>query len=305
MPDDNTSEGVEQNPFRERPAGEMFSPPPNDPNGPIAQSGTDNRVEKEVQAIKGRVKRAEVWMIGLTFSIALFALCAVVVGILQWNAMRGQLAEMKSGGADTHDLAEAAKKQAGVAATQLEMSERPWISAEITLASPLTFDAINESMKITLAFAIKNTGYSPALNVSYYAEMFPLGGGIDPVAERTKLCDRMGNGELAPLFGDTIFPGDHPLERDLTIGMSHKAVTSAAKGSFISPVVIACVDYQYSFSSQHRQTRYGFDLIRVDTTKPGAAFAIETFKDVPAQSLHLHPWPYGTAHPDSAASYAN
>ena len=51
-------------------------------------------------------------MIVLTAAIAVFALCSVVVAILQWRAMTGQLKEMQSGGTDTHNLAVAAGNQA-------------------------------------------------------------------------------------------------------------------------------------------------------------------------------------------------
>lgn len=54
-------------------------------------------------------------MIYLTAAIAFFALCSVIVGYFQWSAMRGQLAEMKSGGIDTHALAQAARDQADAA----------------------------------------------------------------------------------------------------------------------------------------------------------------------------------------------
>ena len=59
--------------------------------------------------IEDRIRGAEKWMIWLTAAIAFFGLCAVVVGVLQWNAMKGQLTEMRSGGIDTHTLAETSK----------------------------------------------------------------------------------------------------------------------------------------------------------------------------------------------------
>jgi hypothetical protein len=54
-------------------------------------------------------------MIWFTGAIALFGLCSVVVGVLQWSAMRGQLTEMRRGSVDTHALAHSAGKQAGAA----------------------------------------------------------------------------------------------------------------------------------------------------------------------------------------------
>ena len=51
-------------------------------------------------------------MIGLTGAIAFFGLCSVIVGVLQWRSMNGQLKEMQRGGTDTHELAVQAKNQA-------------------------------------------------------------------------------------------------------------------------------------------------------------------------------------------------
>src|ERR1019366_4589782 len=66
-----------------------------------------------------RVKRAEWLMIGLTSGIVALTLGLVVVGILQWRVMSGQLGEMKSGGVDTHDLVQAAKTQAAANVQQV------------------------------------------------------------------------------------------------------------------------------------------------------------------------------------------
>lgn len=122
MPDDSPGEGVEQRPVQERPVVKPIDPPapPNDPPSPPAQSVANNGMEEAVHAIEDRVKRAEWLMIGLTAGIVLLTLGLVIVGILQWSAMSGQLAEMKSGGKDTHALAVAAGRQAEAAGKQAD-----------------------------------------------------------------------------------------------------------------------------------------------------------------------------------------
>jgi len=57
-------------------------------------------------------------MIGLTAAIALFALGSVIVGVLQWSAMEGQLGEMKSSGIDMVE------------------ADRPWIGVAMRIDEP-------------------------------------------------------------------------------------------------------------------------------------------------------------------------
>ena|SRR5437867_363388 len=100
----------------------------------------------EIQGLETRIKKAEWWMVWLTAAIAFFGLCAVIVGVLQWSAMRGQLGEMKSSGVDTHALAEAAIA-----------SNRPWVG----IGGIPTVR--KESKRWYIAFSVKNFGPSPAL----------------------------------------------------------------------------------------------------------------------------------------------
>ncbi len=114
MPDDSSGENVTKTGMESIPEPETVSSPtpPNKPSTAAPQSITDQRVETAVQAIEDRTKRAEWLMIGLTAGIVLLTLGLVIVGVLQWRVMSGQLSEMRTGGTDTHDLAVAAGKQA-------------------------------------------------------------------------------------------------------------------------------------------------------------------------------------------------
>jgi len=67
--------------------------------------------------------QSERWMLWLTGGIAFFGLCTVVAAFLQWDAMRGQLGEMKGGAKDTHDLVTAAIDQANAAKKSADTAE--------------------------------------------------------------------------------------------------------------------------------------------------------------------------------------
>lgn len=61
------------------------------PSSPRAEPVPSQPMQSDVRELGDRVRRAELWMIWLTLSIAVFALCGVVVAALQWNVMSGQL----------------------------------------------------------------------------------------------------------------------------------------------------------------------------------------------------------------------
>jgi hypothetical protein len=114
MPDDPASDGIKQKPLEDGTKTEAIQtpPPPDNPPTPPAQTIPDQHVEAEVKILGDRVKRAEWLMIGLTAGIVLLTLGLVIVGVLQWRVLSGQLREMHDSGIDTHDLAVAAGKQA-------------------------------------------------------------------------------------------------------------------------------------------------------------------------------------------------
>jgi len=98
-------------------------------------------------------------MTRLTGAIAFFAFCSVVVGFLQWNAMRGQLNEMTNSSADTRALAAAANRQATaseVANRNALNAERPWMGVSINVDS---FE-VDKTPTVTINFF--NSGRRPA-----------------------------------------------------------------------------------------------------------------------------------------------
>src|SRR5690242_10596536 len=85
----------------------MLTPTPeNSPAANETQTETQ-RQQQQIRDLQKDIRTGEKWLIWLTGAMALFALCGVLVGILQWqtysgqlNVMRRTLAAMKQSGQD-------------------------------------------------------------------------------------------------------------------------------------------------------------------------------------------------------------
>jgi hypothetical protein len=106
VPDDTNRDPIQQSGIPDAPA-----PPVAEQQitGSDAAQVAKQDMDTKISNLGDELHKAERWMIWLTGAIGFFGLCAVIVGVLQWCAMRGQLAEMKNGGIDTHTLAETSK----------------------------------------------------------------------------------------------------------------------------------------------------------------------------------------------------
>src|SRR5215472_13554932 len=108
MLDDKPSQSVQQ-----QSVAQPLTVPPseNRPSGLNAAEVREEGDENRIANLEDRMRSAEKVMAWLTLAIAVFALCSVIVALLQWWVMRGQLKEMHDGGADTHTLAKQAIDQ--------------------------------------------------------------------------------------------------------------------------------------------------------------------------------------------------
>ncbi len=151
------------------------------------------------------------------------------------------LGEMKQGGTDTHELAvqagiqayasrrqsvnteliaraaqrqaatstvasDAAKASADTAIKELELSERPWVDAQIVIDGPVEFNV--NGVNVHLKFQLVNTGRSPALATHIsprMISMFSEGPAAADVLQET--CrDQTRVVTQMPHFGVTLFP---------------------------------------------------------------------------------------------------
>lgn len=186
----------------------------------------------------------------------------------------------------TRRSADAATSAANTAASQLELSERPWVDAEIEKVGPLTWNVNGASLP--LKFIVKNSGSSPALQVFVNPAITIRLGGRDVEGLRDQLCaqaSQMKNGFFS------IFP-NRTIPMEIDMGISREQIKTAIgksptfKGAFVSPVVVACIGYRPSFSaSSFYSTSYTLDVLRIDdrTGQPLATF----FPDETVSQDHL------------------
>lgn len=163
-------------------------------------------MKDDVKNLEDRLKSAEKWMIWLTGAIVVVGLLQFGAAFMQWRAIAGQLEEMKSGGVDTHALANAASDQAdaaqqfsdtaedingrmseavdqlsaaaenakaGIEATQsaLRQEQRAWVGMMQITGIP----EVGKPFHMTVLF--QNTGRTPAMDFVSQERMIPLASG--------------------------------------------------------------------------------------------------------------------------------
>ena len=158
------------------------------PNTTNTDSGSERQIQQKTQELEKRIARGEKWMIGFTGLIAASSIAYTIIAYFQWGITSAQLAEMRSGAADTRILVEstikqadnteklatAASSQAAAAAMQagaaneankiakdtLISADRPWVGISHT-----TIKDVEVGRTPTITSFIKNFGQTPALDV--------------------------------------------------------------------------------------------------------------------------------------------
>lgn len=157
-----------------------------------------------------------------------------------------------------------------------EISERPWLSVEISPLSGISWtkgaapaSGLNGSPFMKLKVSIKNVGKSIAKDVQIDAKMIPTGADFlqtpEAAENQRKLCD---NPDPQQIMKFDVFPVEQPTEREKTIGILPREIeprltTSSGNVNrkFVGLYVVGCVSYHYSFESKLRQTFFAYGLI--------------------------------------------
>lgn len=179
------------------------------------------------------------------------------------------LYQMQAQTAAQEKAAGAAKSAADTAANQLNLAERPWVSAEnISITSPLRFEPTKGGL-MSIGYILRNTGRSPALHVMWQSRLIVLSHTklmTEEISERqADLCNPLRK-MASSLLDTTVFPGDTipgewPLSvnpAEIAAAMKSRETTPFKHSGYISVFIITCIDYQISILPQHHQTRYAF-----------------------------------------------
>jgi hypothetical protein len=191
--------------------------------------------------------------------------------------------------------ADAAKSLADTAASELELSQRPWlIKFDAVIIGPFIFD--RDGGHITIRFLLKNVGRSPAVGVWIHDRFYPENITMpNPFDEQTAVCREAKKQASGQRLGLMLFPGE-PKEIDISDHMSESEITDAldvyngALRPFIDPEIVGCADYQSSFSPKRHQTGFIYHVKTYKAAHPGDAFAIDTrIATIPLSDLRLVP----------------
>ena len=197
------------------------------------------------------------------------AVIYAAITAFQWSEMR--------------KATKAATEAAHSAAQQLELSERPWVDADISIDGALVFD--RDGAHIPLKIVLRNSGHSPAMHTAIYP--VPLIGFRDKAMDfyRKQACDSAAS--LGRITGISLFP-DRALPIREYVGISSAQLRNAAADwkrqyptyhgtpdDIIAPEMIVCVSYQPSFTKNAYATAYSMSLERLDEKgRPVSLFKI-------------------------------
>jgi hypothetical protein len=177
-------------------------------------------------------------------------------------------------------------------ARQLELSQRPWVSVNAVIVGPLTFNA-DGAAEVTLQFAIRNVGNTPAKSLSVEPKMFIASlGDQDPVMERSRVCE--DNRTRGVGTDGTLFPTIE-LTRSVTFHVDAKEIIKESNrtGSF-TPALVVCASYRSTFDDRSRYTTAViYYLRRVDPAHPGVYIRMTNGIEIPRDLLALRYDPIG------------
>jgi hypothetical protein len=175
---------------------------------------------------------------------------------------------------------------------QLEILQRPWVSINADILSPLTFNS-NGTAQVTLQFAIRNVGSTPAKGLSVEPKMFVASfGEQDPVMVRSRVCEE--NRTRGTATYGTLFPTVE-LTKSMTFHVDAKEITGESNraGSF-SPALVVCASYTSTFDDSSRYTTgIIYYLHRIDPAHPGTFVRMTNGMNIPRELLALNYDPIG------------
>jgi hypothetical protein len=212
---------------------------------------------------------------------------AIAVGLLIVNLSASQATSRA-----TQQVSSAAKSTAEATARQLELSQRPWISIDTSIESPLTFTP-EGAAQVSVNFVIRNVGSTPAKGLSVQPKILIASQGeLDPVMQRSKICEE--NRTREPETDGTLFPRVELTKSVTFVADAWDIVKELNRTNSFSPVVIVCASYRSTFDDSARYTTgVIYYLRRIDPSHPGVYLRMKDRVEVPRELLVLKYDPIG------------
>jgi hypothetical protein len=210
-----------------------------------------------------------------------------------------QLADQQRATRASTKAANAARSAAETASAQLELTDRPWLSADIAIATPFTIDA--SGGHIAFQISLKNGGPTPAY--AWIETDFTLG---NPLAERDHFCHEAQLRQRAnPRFTQPVFPGK-ALPQIMAVSITPAQIEDRRRyweqtypgshaSNFITPVLVLCIPYRPTFKDAQYMTSYTLTVSHRVPGNPFISAALSTdVKSYPIEDLVLEESPLGS-----------
>jgi hypothetical protein len=228
----------------------------------------DTEPSKEDIELQRKLVKATGWLVGVGILQALILVVQALAFFWTLKTIKLQADLMEEAGKDTHDLALQAVRQTNITQAQLELSHRPWVAADVAVASNLIFDG--RGAVLMLNITTRNLGASVAKHVSIWTR-FVVAGVHDLNQAQEDLCSIMKQpANENSDYGSLLFPGQAVTEPRPVIA-TQKDVDDALKNGHFKSVnaiglhLIGCIDYQSTFDpKKHHQTRFVYLVGRID-----------------------------------------
>ena len=183
------------------------------------------------------------------------------------------------------DAADAATSAAETASKTLIVSNRPWVTAQVTANGPLFFTPDGDA-HLPITYKLSNVGNAPAMDVWSDQELYmAVDIQRDTQAERDRLCGETEKRSVN--MGQTIFPGKDSGGNFVTLARKENIDQSiATKGPFLTPHIIVCVAYHSTLNTKlWLHTGMIYWINRVD--ERGLTYAVKVGERIPSERLSM------------------
>ena len=157
---------------------------------------------------------------------------------------------------------------------QFEVADRPWISVDVSVFSPLAYDS--NGIHMTFKIVPKNIGHSPAQSIWIQPTLViaTMGDDLRTVEERT--CQQAiaeNQASEVPWAKYTLFPGDSYVQ-NTGVGVPIESINSKWERFDLIPIaLVGCVDYIFGPASRHHQTGFIYEVLMRDGRIPSKSKA--------------------------------
>ena len=188
---------------------------------------------------------------------------------------------------------------------QILADNRPWVSVDISITDDLEFGTPMGSLG--LMYLMKNHGRSPAVGVYISSTVYLWRpGGKEIVAEQSRWCEMARQDPtMNSIGGETLFP-DQERSNPIIFSVSKGAIDnslyllpSGMLSEWISPFIVGCISYRFTFDNSLHQTPFIFQItmrssegsiqspkvIRIDKGKIPAKMLLITQTTIPGERI--------------------